>query len=259
MLRPPGNAASISLPPGFADRVAAVTSLADLDQAIVGCRECPRLIEWCAHVAHEKRAAYRDDDYWGGPVPGFGSTQPRIWIVGLAPGAHGANRTGRMFTGDRSGDWLYAALHRAGLAAIPTSTHRDDGQQLPDTRITAAVHCAPPDNKPTTEERTKCRNWLRREAQLVLPDVHTVVALGSLAWTAALDALGYAGCDIPVPRPKFGHGATFEVTLPRRIQVIGSYHPSQQNTFTGKLTEDMLDAVFTGLGSGEWRRATPTS
>ena len=251
MLQQRGSAASISLSPDFADRVAAASSLAELDQAIIDCRECPRLIEWCAHIARERRAAYRDDDYWGGPVPGFGSDHPRVWIVGLAPGAHGANRTGRMFTGDRSGDWLYAALHRAGLAAIPTSIHRDDGQQLADTRITAAVHCAPPDNKPTTEERTKCRNWLRREAQLVLPDVHTVVALGSLAWTAALDALGYAGCDIPVPRPKFGHGATFEVTRPKRIRVIGSYHPSQQNTFTGKLTEDMLDAVFAGLGSDE--------
>lgn len=205
------------------------------------------MIEWCAHVAREKRAAYRDDDYWGGPVPGFGSDRPRIWIVGLAPGAHGANRTGRMFTGDRSGDWLYGALHRAGLAAIPTSTYRDDGQRLADTRITAAVHCAPPDNKPTTQERVTCRHWLRREAELVVPHAHTVVALGSLAWSAALDALEYAGCDIPVPRPKFGHGSTFEVTHPRRIRVIASYHPSQQNTFTGKLTEEMLDGIFADL------------
>lgn len=235
------------MPPAFADRVAAVASLTELDESIVDCRECPRLIEWCAQVARAKRAAYRDDDYWGGPVPGFGNATPRIWIVGLAPGAHGANRTGRMFTGDRSGDWLYAALHRAGLASIPTSTHGNDGQQLTDVRITAAVHCAPPDNKPTPEERATCRHWLRREAELVLPDVHAVVALGALAWSATLDALKNAGCEIPVPRPTFGHGVTFEVTHPKRIRVIGSYHPSQQNTFTGKLTEDMLDAIFTSL------------
>lgn len=237
--------------PDFADRVAAVTSIAELDQEIIDCRECPRLIDWCAHVAREKRAAYRDDEYWGGPVPGFGSDRPRVWIVGLAPGAHGANRTGRMFTGDRSGDWLYAALHRAGLATIPTSTNRDDGQQLIGSRITAAVHCAPPDNKPTTEERNTCRHWLRREAELVLPEVGAVVALGSLAWSATIDALEHAGCDVPVPRPKFGHGAAFEVSHPRRIRVIGSYHPSQQNTFTGKLTMEMLDGIFDALDVSE--------
>lgn len=236
--------------PDLAERAAATSNVAELDDAIAACRECPRLIAWCQQVAVDKRAAYRDEEYWGGPVPGFGSPNPRIWIVGLAPGAHGANRTGRMFTGDRSGDWLYAALHRAGLAVMPTSTHRGDGQQLVDTRITAAVHCAPPDNKPSVDERNTCRYWLRREAELVLPNVQSVVALGSLAWTATLDALKHAGCDIPVPRPKFGHGASFVVTEPRRIRVVGSYHPSQQNTFTGKLTEDMLDAVFEDLNSG---------
>ena len=226
------------------DRVSAVATLAELDSAIVECRACPRLIDWCQQVARDKRAAYRDEDYWGGPVPGFGSDRPGVWIVGLAPGAHGANRTGRMFTGDRSGDWLYASLHRAGFAAIATSVRRDDGQQLRNARITAAVHCAPPDNKPTTQERATCRHWLRREAEIVLPDIRVVVALGSLAWTAAMDALSNAGCDIPSPRPKFGHGVHFEVSRPHRIRVMGSYHPSQQNTFTGKLTQDMLDAIF---------------
>ena len=237
--------------PDFAERIAAAATLPELDQAITECHECPRLIEWCAHVAREKRAAYRDQEYWGGPVPGFGIERPRVWIVGLAPGAHGANRTGRMFTGDRSGDWLYSALHRAGLATIPTSTDRGDGQQLMRTRITAAVHCAPPDNKPTTEERNTCRQWLRREAELVLPHVHTVVALGAIAWTSALDVLNTVGCDIPVPRPKFCHGATFEVSRPHHIQVIGSYHPSQQNTFTGRLTEEMIDAIFASVNAQE--------
>lgn len=244
MLPPRGSAVSTSLTRDFADAVAAVDSLAELDRGIVQCRECPRLIEWCEQVARDKRAAYRDEEYWGGPVPGFGSEQPRIWIVGLAPGAHGANRTGRMFTGDRSGDWLYASLHRAGLAELPTSTHRDDGQRLAEVRITAAVHCAPPDNKPSTQERNTCRHWLCREAELVLSDLRAVVALGSVAWTATLNTLARAGCDIPVPRPKFGHGASFEITVPHRIRVIASYHPSQQNTFTGKLTTQMLDAIF---------------
>jgi len=236
--------------PDFADRVAAVNSIDELDAAICDCRECPRLIDWCQQVAQVKRAAYRGDDYWGGPVPGFGSDRPRVWIVGLAPGAHGANRTGRMFTGDRSGDWLYGSLFRAGLASQPESTSRDDGQQLDSVRITAAVHCAPPDNKPTTEERNTCRAWLRREAELVLPHVEAVVALGGIAWSATLDALTHAGCEIPSPRPKFTHGAGFVVTGPRRIQVLGSYHPSQQNTFTGRLTEQMLDDVFLAATPG---------
>ena len=235
------------MPRDFASRIAAVTSVAELDAAIVECRQCPRLIQWCAKVASDKRAAYREDEYWGKPVPGFGSGQPSVWIVGLAPGAHGANRTGRMFTGDRSGDWLFAALHRAGLAALPTSTTRDDGQYLAATRITAAVHCAPPDNKPSADERQMCAHWLRREAELVMPSVRAVVALGSLAWSATIDALVHVGCDVPKPRPKFGHGAWFEVTTPHHISVVGSYHPSQQNTFTGRLTEQMLDEVFSGL------------
>lgn len=238
---------SNSSPSDFAEEVSRASTLAELDRGVTACRRCSRLIEWCERVAVEKRAAYRDEEYWGGPVPGFGSEQPKVWIVGLAPGAHGANRTGRMFTGDRSGDWLFASLHRAGLASLPTSARLDDGQRLPLTRITAAVHCAPPDNKPTTDERAACRHWLRREAELVVPNVRSVVALGSLAWTAALDALSHAGCDVPSPRPKFGHAVTFEVSKPHAIRVVGSYHPSQQNTFTGKLTEEMLDAIFMGL------------
>ena len=247
MLRSLGNAASSSLARDFASRVGAVTSLAQLDAAIIECRQCPRLIDWCARVAADKRAAYRHDEYWGRPVPGFGSEQPKVWIVGLAPGAHGANRTGRMFTGDRSGDWLYAALHRAGLAALPTSVTLDDGQYLASTRITAAVHCAPPDNKPSTQERRTCGTWLRREAELVLPSVRAVVALGAVAWAAAIDALIHAGCDVPTPRPKFAHAVTFDTTTPHEIRVVGSYHPSQQNTFTGRLTEGMLDEVFCDL------------
>lgn len=212
-----------------------MTTLADLDAAICACRRCPRLIEWCARVAQEKRAAYRDDEYWGGPVPGFGAPDPRIWIVGLAPGAHGANRTGRMFTGDRSGDWLYGSLNRVGLATLPTSRNRGDGQHLQQVRITAAVHCAPPANKPSPEEIRTCGEWLQREADLVRPTLRVAVALGSLAWAALWRVLG-AG-----PRPRFGHGVRSEVG---GVTLLGSYHPSQQNTFTGRLTEAMLDEVL---------------
>lgn len=210
-------------------------NLAELDAAICACRRCPRLIDWCAHVAQEKRAAYRDEDYWGGPVPGFGSLHPRIWIVGLAPGAHGANRTGRMFTGDRSGDWLYGSLHRVGLATKPTSVHRDDGQHLDKVRITAAVHCAPPANKPTTEEIHRCEEWLAQEAGLVRPTVRVGIALGSVAWVALWRVLGSGS------RPRFGHGVRADVD---GVTLLGSYHPSQQNTFTGRLTESMLDDVL---------------
>lgn len=228
--------------PASADR--RPRDLAQLDAAIVACRRCPRLIAWCTEVARTKRAAYADEDYWGGPVPGFGAADPSIWIIGLAPAAHGANRTGRMFTGDRSGDWLYAALHRAGLAAQPTSSHRDDGQRLEHVRITAAVHCAPPANKPTTEEQRTCATWLVAEAALVAPTVRVVMPLGGLAWAAALVALRSAGWE--VPRARFGHGAEAEAFTPdgRPVLVVGSYHPSQQNTFTGRLTEPMLDEVL---------------
>jgi uracil-DNA glycosylase family 4 len=218
--------------------------LAELDDRIIECRRCPRLVAWREEVAATKRAAFANEQYWGRPVPGFGSTHPRIWIVGLAPAAHGANRTGRMFTGDRSGDWLFAALHRAGLAAHPTSVSRDDGQHLDRTRITAAVHCAPPGNKPTGEEESECAWWLDAELAVIEPDVRVVVALGGLAWRAVQRALLRAGWT--VERGRFGHGASTTAVSPsgRSVEVLGSYHPSQQNTFTGRLTEPMLDAVL---------------
>jgi uracil-DNA glycosylase len=224
--------------------VPAPADLAELDEAIVACRRCPRLVQWCADVAREKRAAYREWSYWGGPVPGFGVAEPRVWIVGLAPAAHGANRTGRMFTGDRSGDWLYASLYRVGLAAQPTSTTRDDGQRLDQVRVTAAVHCAPPANKPTTEERRSCADWLDAEIRIIEPSVRVIVPLGGIAWTATRGALRSAGWLVPSTR--FGHGARASATSPtgRTVTIIGSYHPSQQNTFTGRLTEAMLDDVL---------------
>jgi uracil-DNA glycosylase family 4 len=224
---------------------AAPRTLAALDAAIVACRRCPRLVDWCRDVARTKRAAYADEEYWGRPVPGFGVARPRIWIVGLAPAAHGANRTGRMFTGDRSGDWLYAALHRAGLAASPVSVRAGDGQRLTGVRITAAVHCAPPANKPTVEEQRACAQWLVQEARIVTPSVRVVLPLGGIAWAAALGALREAGWQ--APRARFGHGVEVMATTSsgREVLVVGSYHPSQQNTFTGRLTEPMLDEVLT--------------
>lgn len=218
-------------------------TLAQLDRAVIDCRRCPRLIAWCRETAEVKRAAYRNDDYWGGPVPGLGD-EPLIWIVGLAPAAHGANRTGRMFTGDRSGDWLFAALHRAGLASQPTSVSRDDGQRLTGVRITAAVHCAPPANKPTTEERRECSAWLHEELRIIEPQVRVIVPLGGIAWTAVSVALRQASWSLPATR--FGHGAEAAAQSPsgRSVTVLGSYHPSQQNTFTGRLTEEMLDGVL---------------
>ena len=219
-------------------------TLSALDSAIVSCRRCPRLVDWCQQVARTKRAAYVDEEYWGRPVPGFGVARPRIWIVGLAPAAHGANRTGRMFTGDRSGDWLYAALHRAGLAASPVSVRRGDGQRLTGVRITAAVHCAPPANKPTSDEQRACGRWLVQEGRIVAPTVRVVLPLGGIAWAAATGALREAGWQ--VPRARFGHGAEAAGVTPsgREVLLLGSYHPSQQNTFTGRLTEAMLDDVL---------------
>lgn len=217
-----------------------------LDKAIVKCHQCPRLVEWREDVAVTKRKAYENEKYWGKPVPGFGPSDARIVILGLAPGAHGANRTGRVFTGDSSGDWLYRALHKAGLAKIPTSTSARDGQELIDTRILCAVRCAPPDNKPTTEEKATCSDFFTNEIELLLPTARSFVALGKLAWDSIAVTLKDLGCDIPTPRPKFGHGEnfTFKGADGTKRIVIGSYHPSQQNTFTGKLTEKMLDAVI---------------
>lgn len=195
-------------------------------------------------MARVKRAAYAAEYYWGRPVPGFGADRPLIWIVGLAPAAHGANRTGRMFTGDRSGDWLFAALFRAGLAAQPTSTSADDGQRLDHVRITATVHCAPPANKPTKDEERACADWLDAEVGLVSGSVRAIVPLGGIAWAAALRTLVRSGWQ--VPRARFGHGARATAVTPTGadVTIIGSYHPSQQNTFTGRLTEPMLDAVL---------------
>ena len=216
------------------------------------CRRCPRLVEWRERVAREKRKAYRDDAYWGRPVPGFGPGDARVLVVGLAPAAHGANRTGRMFTGDRSGDWLYAALHRAGFASQPDATGRDDGLQLRDCRVTSAVKCAPPANRPAPDERDACAPFLREEIELLLPGLRCIVALGGFGWTNTLRMLGELGFDIPTPRPKFGHDAEVLLNPPAGadrgpLPLVGSYHPSQQNTFTGRLTEEMFDAV--------WRRA----
>ena len=223
-----------------------IKSIKLLDQKIVACRKCPRLVEWREEVAVVKRKSYENEKYWGKPVPGFGPDNARIVIVGLAPGAHGANRTGRIFTGDSSGDWLYKALHKNGLATIPTSTSANDGQKLIDTRITCAVRCAPPDNKPSTEEKIECSDYLVNEIELLLPTARTFVALGSFAWGAIIKSLRALDHQIPTPTPKFGHGESFTFVGADGIKrlVLGSYHPSQQNTFTGKLTEPMLNSVF---------------
>lgn len=226
-------------------RTSRPADLDELDAGIVACRRCPRLVRWREKVAREKRAAYADETYWGRPVPGFGAAEPEVLVVGLAPAAHGANRTGRMFTGDRSGDWLFASMHRVGIANQPTSTHADDGLALRGTRVVAAVRCAPPDNKPTTDEKARCARWLDLELDLVGPSVRVVVALGSIGWDAALAACRRAGWEVPRPKPRFGHGAEATLVAPHgEVLLLGSYHPSQQNTFTGRLTEAMLDDVL---------------
>ena len=227
----------------------AIKSLNVLNKKIIECNACARLEKWCKTVASEKRRAYAAEEYWGRPIPSFGPTDAKILIVGLAPGAHGANRTGRIFTGDRSGDWLYGSLYRNGLAKIPTSTARNDGQELYGTRIACAVRCAPPENKPSTEESARCAPYLLREVELLLPTVRSFLVLGNFAWKALLNT--FQSLD-PVafkeylrPLPRFGHGASFRIVLRDGVEryVVGSYHPSQQNTFTGKLTEGALDAV----------------
>ncbi len=221
-------------------------SMAALDKAIIACTLCPRLVEWRQEIAITKRAAYSDHEYWGKPVTGFGDPKAEIVIVGLAPGAHGANRTGRIFTGDSSGDFLFPALHRAGLAKFPFSESRQDGQELYRTRILCAVRCAPPNNKPTTEEKSTCAPFMANEIELLLPTVKVFVALGNFAWTGLITQFISMGFEVPPPRPKFGHGATFTVRSKegQELKVIGSYHPSQQNTFTKKLTPAMLDGIF---------------
>jgi len=208
-----------------------------LQQEIIQCHLCPRLVEWREKIAREKVKRFQTDDYWGKPVPSLGSAETRLLIIGLAPAAHGGNRTGRIFTGDRSGDWLYRALYRAGFANQPTSVNKDDGLKLYDCYITALAHCAPPDNKPLPEEFRNCRPYLLREIEY-LKDIRVVVALGQLAFQAALSEFGYAG-----KKPKFSHGAEVEVRDEKTL--LASYHPSQRNTFTGTLTEAMFDAIFT--------------
>lgn len=268
----PGDLADAATP--VAADVAAVAELAadsggfaDLDKRVSVCRACPRLVAWREDVARTKRAAYADQPYWGRPVPGYGDPAPRLLVVALAPAANGANRTGRMFTGDRSGDWLYAALHRAGLAAQATSVAAGDGQRLTGVRITAPVHCAPPANKPTPAERAACAPWLDRELALVGgadagagggsgrgPELVGILALGKIGWDAALAAVRRAGWAVPRPAPRFTHGTVAELTTPagRPVRLVGSYHVSQQNTFTGRLTEPMLDAaIAAALGGPE--------
>jgi uracil-DNA glycosylase len=209
-------------------------ALEGLEERITRCRKCPRLVEWRERVATEKRAAFRNEDYWGRPVPGFGDPHARVYVLGLAPAAHGGNRTGRVFTGDRSGDWLFASLHRTGFANQPTSVRADDGLRLDGAFIAAAVRCAPPANKPLPGERDNCLPYAAEELRLIRPDV--IVCLGAFAWDAACRLHGVR------PRPRFGHGA--EHPIDDGPVLLGSYHVSQQNTFTGKLTEPMLDAVF---------------
>jgi uracil-DNA glycosylase len=228
--------------------------VATLDARVSVCRACARLVAWREEVARTgRRKAFADQPYWGRPGPGFGDPAPRLLVVGLAPAANGTNRTGRMFTGDRSGDWIYAALHRAGYAAVPWSRHAGDGQALVGARIVAAVRCAPPANQPTPVERDTCGHWLDRDLELAAPTVRVLLALGSIAWDAALAAVRRIGGGHDRPKPRFGHGAETVVQVPSRLHgrgaastwtVLGSYHVSQQNTFTGKLTEEMLDAVL---------------
>jgi len=220
-----------------------VTDLETLAEEISRCRRCPRLVQWREQVADERRAAFADEEYWGRPLPGFGDPAARVLLFGLAPAAHGANRTGRMFTGDRSGDFLFAALWRAGFANQPTSVDREDGLRLKDAWIGAAVRCAPPANRPTPAEREECLPWSVRELRL-LRDVRTILCLGAFAWDAALRLLAASAdppAPLPRPRPRFGHGAEFTA---ERYTLLGCFHPSQQNTFTGKLTEPMIDAVL---------------
>ena len=225
-----------------------MAALEALNEAVVDCRRCPRLVEWREQVAREKRAAYRDWTYWGRPMPGFGDPTARILVLGLAPAAHGGNRTGRIFTGDRSGDFLFAGLHRVGLANQAESIHKDDGLKLKGAYMVAAVRCAPPSNLPTPEERANCSHWLDREVAL-LPDIHVVLCLGGFAWESALRLRASLGGTVTRPKPKFGHGV---VADGEPWPLLGCFHPSQQNTFTGKLTPDMLDTVLTQAKDLAW-------
>jgi uracil-DNA glycosylase family 4 len=222
------------------NRVAQPRRLAELEAEVVACRRCPRLVAWREQVARERRAAFADQQYWGRPLPGFGDPAARVYVLGLAPAAHGGNRTGRVFTGDRSGDWLFAALWRTGFANQPRSVARDDGLQAIDCWIAAAVRCAPPANRPTPAERDNCLPWAEAELRL-LTELRVIVCLGGFAWDAALRLRSALGLPVPRPRPRFGHGAELEGAP---LTLLGCFHPSQQNTFTGRLTEVMMDAVL---------------
>jgi uracil-DNA glycosylase family 4 len=232
--------------PAAVRRLAATDDLGELDARVSVCSACPRLVRWREDVALDKRASFADQPYWGRPIAGWGAGEDaRLVIVGLAPAANGGNRTGRVFTGDSSGDWLFASLHRVGLATQGTSVHAGDGQRLLGARMVATVRCAPPANKPTVTERDTCAPWINRELALLAPSLRVVVALGAYGWDGALRALAAAGYGVPRPRPRFGHGAA--VPLGRdghSVQLLGCYHPSQHNTFTGRLTPAMLDDVF---------------
>jgi uracil-DNA glycosylase family 4 len=241
----PDDPADASTPvaasPADVVRLASEVPLPALTARVSVCRACPRLVEWREDAAGRKRASYDGEPYWGRPVPGWGSETPGVLVVGLAPAANGGNRTGRNFTGDPSADWLHASLFRTGLATQPTSEHAGDGQSLPHARMIAAVRCAPPENKPTPVERATCAPWLHRELTLVLPSVRAVVCLGAIGWNATWGALGEMGLEVPRPRPRFGHGVEVPVG---DVTVLGCYHPSPHNTFTGRLTRGMMDEVF---------------
>jgi uracil-DNA glycosylase family 4 len=220
-------------------------SLAELDNRVSGCFACPRLVEWREEVGRTRRAAFQDWTYWARPVPGFGPADAPLLIIGLAPAAHGGNRTGRMFTGDRSGDVLYQALYDVGLANRPTAVSRDDGLALHGVRITSPVHCAPPENKPTPGERDTCRPWLVQELTILRPALRAVVVLGAFGWQAALPAFAEAGWTVPRPRPAFAHGTRVPLD---GLDLFGCFHVSQRNTFTGKLTPEMLRDVLRTAG-----------
>jgi uracil-DNA glycosylase family 4 len=224
-------------------RLSTAKSLPLLDKEIIACHKCPRLVQWREEVAVVKRKSYDDQTYWGKAIPGFGSAKPKLLIVGLAPGAHGANRTGRIFTGDSSGDWLYGALHKIGIAKIATSTSIDDGQKLKDTRIICVVRCAPPDNKPLIEERDMCSPFFVRDLEISMATSKAIIGLGSFAWDAIFKTLKQMGH--PIKKVKFAHGASLKYSHNGcEYLLLASYHPSQQNTFTGKLTRPMLESVL---------------
>ncbi|WP_419471096.1 uracil-DNA glycosylase [Georgenia yuyongxinii] len=236
--------------PAVVDLARAAGDVGELDARVSVCRACPRLVAWRESVATTgRRASFADQPYWGRPGPGVGDPAPRVLVVGLAPAANGTNRTGRMFTGDRSGDWIYAALYRAGYASQPDSWAAGDGLKLTGARIVAAVRCAPPANRPTPEERHTCGHWLDRDLELAAPGLRSMLALGAIGWDAALASARRLGWTVPRPKPRFGHGAQAELVTAdgHPIRLLGSYHVSQQNTFTGRLTEAMLDAVIARL------------